>query len=274
MKNNATGANPGNRKGILFMFRNYVNAMLSNQPYTPMFEADTGSGGGSDSGSNNGSGNESGSGDENGSGNENGSGDDKGADGGDDQGGNNGKDDNHDNKVTFSDDQQAFINNLINKTIKEERSRAEKEREKELNRQKMSEEEKREQDLKETQAKLDQFKSRSLTYEIKDVAREMGVPANKLERFLKLVDKEEINVDDEGNVERTAVSTAVKAVLGDFPEFKASNNQKGPGSDFDKGSNNGAKYSMAQIKDMSQEEIKNNWDDVQKSMSIHNKTKK
>ena len=164
---------------------------------------------------------------------------------------------------------------MINKTIKDERTKAEKERDKELERQKMDENQRREADLKDAQAKLDQFKNRSLTYEIKDVAREMGVPANKLDRFLKLVDRDEVDVDDDGSVDRSKVSGIVKAVLGDFPEFKAGEgNGKGPGGDFDKGSGSGAKYSMAQIKDMSQNEIKDNWDDVQKSMAIHNKQSK
>ena len=135
----------------------------------------------------------------------------------------------------------------------------------------MSDDEKVKADLEAARQKAEQFKQRAVTYEIQDVAREMGVPGNRLERFLKLVERDEIAVDEEGNVDRSAVQLVVKAVLGDFPEFKATGNQKGPGGDFDKGSGNGAKYSMQQIGKMSPQEIKENWEDVQKSMAVHNK---
>lgn len=261
---------PGITKGDFTMYRNFVHSILMNRPFQPMFEADKGSGGGDQGSGDQGSG----SGDQG----DQGGGNNDGGDGsGNNQNNNNSNDNNHDKKdpVTFSEEQQNFINNLINKTIKDERTKAEKERDKELERQKMDENQRREADLKDAQAKLDQFKNRSLTYEIKDVAREMGVPANKLDRFLKLVDRDEVDVDDDGSVDRSKVSGIVKAVLGDFPEFKAGEGSgKGPGGDFDKGSGSGAKYSMAQIKDMSQNEIKDNWDDVQKSMAIHNKQSK
>ena len=244
------------------MFRNYVQSMLNHRPFA-FYEADKGGGTG-DAG---GTGTDPGA-DNPGDDNPGGDGSDDGNSGGADSGGND--DENH-NKVTFTDDQQSFINQLINNTIKKERDKAEAERQKELERQKMSDEQKVQADLEAARQKAEQFKQKAVTYEIQDVARDMGVPANRLERFLKLVDREEIQVDEDGNVDRSAVQTVVKAVLGDFPEFKEVGNTKGPGGDFDRGSGNGAKYSMQQIKDRSPEEGKNNWDDVQKSIAINNK---
>ena len=249
------------------MFKHYVNSILNNRPFQ-YFEADTGGGAGGDAGG-------AGTGTDPGADNPGGQngGDGNGSDGGD---GNNsgGNEEDHNQKVTFTDEQQSFINQLINSTIKKERDKAETERQKELERQKMSDNEKIQADLEAARQKAEQFKSKALTYEIQDVARDMGVPANRLERFLKLVDREDIQVDEDGNVDRSAVQTVVKAVLGDFPEFKATGNGKGPAGDFDKGSGSGAKYSLQQIKGMDAKEIKDNWEEVQKSMAIHNKTKK
>lgn len=250
----------GETKGDNHMFRNYVQSLYAHQPFQPMFEADQG-GGGSDPGADETPDDEK----------TNPEADDKTGKNGGEGDPNDSGSDNKEKKVTFSDEQQALINQLIKDTIKKERTKAEAERDRELARQKMDEDERRKADLEDAKKKVEQYQDRQITYEIKDVAREMGVAANRVDRFLKLVDREDIRMDDDGNVDRLAVQTVVKAVLGDFPEFKATSGGKGPGSDYDKGTGSGAKYSMAQIKDMSQAEIQKNWDDVRKSMDIHNK---
>lgn len=228
------------------MFKNYVLSMLDGKPFQTMYEADKGGAGGG--------------------GSDDPPGDDPEKKKKDDQT----DPPKDDNKVEFSDSQQQFINNLINKTIKDERTKAEKEREKELERQKMDDKQKAEADLKDAQDKIKAFNDRAVGYEIKDVARELGVPAKKLDRFLKLVDRDELTVDESGNVDRSKIESVVKAVLADVPEFKAPETNRGPG-EFNGGSKDGAKFTLAQIQAMTAEEVKNNWDDIQKSMSIHNK---
>jgi hypothetical protein len=244
------------------MFTNYVRSMVMGQPFQPMFEAhDDGGGAGSGTGDQGGQGDQGGG---DGGQGQSGSGDQGGSGGEGNQGGDKDKD-----KVEFSESQQTFINNLINKTIKDERTKAEQKRQQELDRQKMDDKQKAEADLKDAQDKIKAMNDRTLGFEIKDMARDLGVPAKKLDRFLKVVDRDGL-MDDDGNIDKSKVKQAVEGTLGDMPEFKGSDAHKGPG-DFSGGGGETVKYSMAQINAMSPEEIKNNYDDVMKSVQFHNK---
>jgi hypothetical protein len=60
-------------------------------------------------------------------------------------------------------------------------------------------------------------------------------------------------------------------VLADMPEFKGADNNKGPGSGFDQGGGVGAKYTMAQIHAMTPQKVSKDYDEVMKSMAIHQK---
>lgn len=234
------------------MFRNYVQSMVMGKPFQPMFEADGGQGG---------------------AGNGDGGQDDKGADGG----GDGQKDDGgQDEPVKFDDRQQAELQKIIDRTIAKERKRAEKEKQDALDREKLSAEQKAELDRQNAQKAAEEKErkanERIVNLEIKDVARELGVAAKKLDRFMKVIDRDDLAVDEDGNVDRSKVLAAVKAVLADMPEFKGTDS-KGPGADFGGGNPGGAKYSMAQIQTMSPKEIAADYDEVQKSLKIH-QTKK
>lgn len=243
------------------MFRNYVQSMLMGQPYQPMFDADKGGGAGSGEGGQEGSGGEGGEGSQGGEGGAAGEG--SGGEG---------------DKPTFDEKQQAEIDKIIARTIAKERSKADKaakdavaEAERKA---KLTAEQKAEEDRKDRERlaaeKEQKANTRIVNLEIKDVARELGVSSKKLERFLKVVDREDLEVDEDGNVDRKKVESAVKAVLADMPEFKGVEQKQGPGGDFG-GGGDGAKYSLAQIKSMSPEEMAKNYDEVMKSMKIHQK---
>jgi hypothetical protein len=243
--------------------------MMNGRPFQPMLEADKGGQGGSGSGAGDQGQGDGGQGD-GGSGDGGGNGDQGQGQG--DQGDGQGDGGEGDKKkVTFDDEQQSFINNLINKTIKEERTKAEAERKKQEERAKMDAKEKAEAELKDANEKIKALNEKSLSVEIKDVARESGVSAKKLERFLKVVDRDGL-MDDDGNIDQAKVKKAVDAVLGDMPEFKGPEDKKGPG-DFSGGGGGSVKYSLAQIQAMSTEEVAKDYDEVMKSMSFHNKQK-
>jgi hypothetical protein len=179
--------------------------------------------------------------------------------------------------VTFTDTQQAQIDKIVNKTIAKERARAEEERKKAEEKAKLSAEAKAELERKEREdavnKKEQQANERLINLEIKDVARELGVAAKKLDRFMKVIDRDDLVVDEDGNVDRSKVSAAVKAVLADMPEFKGGSTQ-GPGAEFGGGGNpGGAKYTLAQIQAMDAKAIAADYDEVQKSLKIH-QTKK
>lgn len=234
------------------MFRLYASSIMNGRGFNPMYNADSGSGGDG-----------SGTGGDDDKGEDKGSGDGTGDDGDQDK----------DEPIKFDEKQQAEIDRIIKQRLAKEAKKQEKAVQDAIEREKMTAEEKAEQDriVAEKKAKDREAKAneRVVNLEIKDIAREMGVPSKKLERFLKVVDREDIEVDDDGNVDRSQVETAVKALLADMPEFKGPDNQKGPGGDFN-GTNNSAKFSKTQIQAMQPEEIAKNWDDVQASMKIHN----
>lgn len=244
--------------------------MIMGRPFQPLMEADGGQGG---AGSGNGEGGTEG--DKGGQGGNDGGGNGDGGDGGNGEGGNGDQGGSGDDPVTFDDKQQEHIQKIINQTIAKERKRADDEKRKAEERAKLSAEEKAEaerKDREEAAAKREEAaNNRLINMEIRDVARDLGVSAKKLDRFLKVVDRDNIQVDEDGNIERSAVETAVKGVLADMPEFKGTGGSRGPGSDFGGGDTGGAKYTLAQINDMSPEEVAKNYDDVMKSMASHNK---
>lgn len=238
------------------MFRLYANSIMNGRGFNPMYNADSGSGGdGSGTG---------------------GDDDDKGEDKGTDDGTGDDGDQDKDEPIKFDEKQQAEIDRIIKQRLAKEAKKQEKAVQDAIEREKMTAEEKAEQDriVAEKKAKDREAKAneRVVNLEIKDIAREFGVPSKKLDRFLKVVDREDIEVDDDGNVDRSQVESAVKALLADMPEFKGPESKKGPAGEYN-GTNNSAKFSKAQIESMTPEEVSKNYEDVMKSMAIHNKQK-
>lgn len=72
--------------------------------------------------------------------------------------------------------------------------------------------------------------ARVIRSEAKLAAVASGVKADRVERFLKLVDLDGIEVDDDGEVDSKAVSKAVAAALKDVPEFKGDAGQGNGGA--------------------------------------------
>lgn len=66
-----------------------------------------------------------------------------------------------------------------------------------------------------------------------------GVKADRVDKFLRLVELDDINVDDDGTIDTKAIEKAVKATLDDLPEFKATGSGRSGSSGGEFGGNNG-----------------------------------
>jgi colicin import membrane protein len=60
----------------------------------------------------------------------------------------------------------------------------------------------------------------AVTIALREAAADLEVPAKKVKRMLKLVDRDDLKADDDGEVD--GATEAVEAVLEEFPEFKSS----------------------------------------------------
>ena len=87
------------------------------------------------------------------------------------------------------------------------------------------------------------------------IARELGIKPERVNKFVKLVEMDGIEVKD-GKVDSAVLKERMDAVLVDFPEFKQTATPTPPkgGKDFSNGGG-GSKLTMDQIRKMSQEEI-------------------
>lgn len=242
------------------MFSKFALSMMNGRAFAPMMNADTGGGAGSSAG-------EPGAGTGDNPDGAGGTGDDKDQDKGSEP-----------EKLTFTEAQQAHIDKLIGQKAAEFRSKAEADAAEKIRlaeeRAKMTAEEKAEADRKDREKAIAERETaannRIINLELKAAASGAGVPAKKLERFLKVVSREEIEVDENGSVDQTKVAAAIREVLDEMPEFKGSGQQQGPGGDFN-GQSGSVKYTPAQIAEMTPAEISKDWDEIQKSMAFHNK---
>lgn len=235
------------------MFNSFAKSMVFGRAFIPMMDEDSGGGAGGGTGGEGSNGQEKGTGE----GGEGGAGGDK---------------------VTFTEAQQAHIDQLIGQKVASERTKAEQKAaeaaETAAAKAKMTADELAEVERKEQSeraaAREAAANEKIISLEVKDAAREAGVPAKKLQRFLKLVDTKAITIDSEGNPSASEIKAAVSEILADMPEFKAADNQKGPGGDFN-GGGTAPTYTEQQIKAMTPQEVAANYDEVMKSLAAHNK---
>lgn len=246
------------------MFMQFARSMEAGRAFQPMMDADGGGSGGGEG---------AGEGDDK---NKGGQGDDQGGEGGSDGG--EGGDDGGDDEVKFDEKQQAHIDKIIERRIAKERAKAQKEQEaaaaKAEERAKMTAEQKAEEDRKDREKKAEEREKKAtdtiIGLSLERQALTAGVPEKKLARFLKIVDRDGIELDDNGEVDKAQTKAAIDAALSDMPEFKSSGVQQGPGDDQRGGSGNKAKFSKQEIEKMTADQVAKNYDDVIASMKIHN----
>ncbi len=105
-----------------------------------------------------------------------------------------------------------------------EEKKAEKEKEAETKRQ---EEDNKSQALKDAEEKNQKIAKALKMEKIQKVALTKGVDSEKLSLFLKLLDIEDVEIDDSFNINETVVGAAIDNVLATVPEFKTKQTQQG-----------------------------------------------
>ena len=102
---------------------------------------------------------------------------------------------------------------------------------------------------------------------VKNLASELGVETQRIDRFIKLVDMNNIEVNN-GSIDIDAVKDSLITILDEFPEFKGITSVKtGGGNDFGGDNGGSKKITMEDIKKMSTQEIQENWEEVEKVLN-------
>lgn len=101
---------------------------------------------------------------------------------------------------------------------------------------------------------------------LREQALELGVQAERFERFTRLVDMNTIEMKD-GVVEIEPLKQQITTLLDEFPEFRGVSKTPQGGSDFSGENKDKTKFTIEQIKQMSKEEIMANFTDVMATMS-------
>lgn len=98
-------------------------------------------------------------------------------------------------------------------------------------------------------------------------AMELGVKPERVKHLLRLIDKDAYSTDGETDVER--LTSAIKELLEEFPEFKQTKIEHKGGTDFNETGTSGAKpaLTMEMIKKMSASEIAERIEEVRAVMS-------
>jgi hypothetical protein len=128
---------------------------------------------------------------------------------------------------------QAELDALIGKAHGKAKTQAEREFKQWLERQQMDDaaRAKAEKDdaEKAAQEHVKGANGRLVRAEAKVAALAAGVKADRVTRFLRNVDLDDVEVDDDGDVDEKAVAKAVKAALDEVPEFKGGASNGGGG---------------------------------------------
>lgn len=119
---------------------------------------------------------------------------------------------------------QAEVDEIVKKRLGRERKAWEKEQAEAAEREKMTEAERLKAEKAEAeqaaQARTDAANQRVIRAEAKAAALAAKVKPDRAKAFLKIVDLDEIEVDDDGEPDSAAIKEAVKAALELMPEFR------------------------------------------------------
>lgn len=96
---------------------------------------------------------------------------------------------------------------------------------------------------------------------VREQALELGVQAERFERFMRLVDMNAIEIN-EGVVNIEPLKEQITGLLDEFPEFRGVTESNQGGSSFNGDGAEKPKFTIDQIKSMSTEEILANYNDV------------
>lgn len=157
-----------------------------------------------------------------------------GSDGVDDQDRDNGADDGSEDDGKGSEGKlsQAEVDAIIEKRLGQAKKAWEKDQADAAEKAKMTEAEKAKAEKAEAEKAAEErtatANARVIRSEAKVAAVAAGVRPDRAKAFLRVVDLEGIEVDDDGEPDAKAIAKAVKSTLEDFPEFKGAAGGKGP----------------------------------------------
>lgn len=124
---------------------------------------------------------------------------------------------------------QAELDAILEKRLKRAEKKWQTDAEKRASEKDLSEVEKLKKQLEERDsaqaAKAAKAAKRAVAAEAKAQALAAGVDPKRVERFARLVDLSDVEIDDDGEFDTDEVSTAVTRILEEFPEFKAAGGQ-------------------------------------------------
>jgi hypothetical protein len=119
---------------------------------------------------------------------------------------------------------QEDLDKIIQKRLARERKSWETQLEEEKKKASMSEAERLKAEKEEAEARLTALQTehskRLINAEAKLIATELGVKADKMKYLMKLVDLDEVTLDEEGNVDTEELTKSIQAVLDAIPELK------------------------------------------------------
>lgn len=119
---------------------------------------------------------------------------------------------------------QEDLDKIIQKRLARERRSWEAQLEEEKKRASMSEAERLKAEKEEVETRLTalqtEYSKRLINAEAKLIATELGVKADKMKYLMKLVDLDEVTLDEEGNVDTEELTKSIQAVLDAIPELK------------------------------------------------------
>lgn len=119
---------------------------------------------------------------------------------------------------------QEDLDRIIQKRLARERRNWETQLEEEKKKASMSEAERLKAEKEEVEARLTalqtEYSKRLINAEAKLIATELGVKADKMKYLMKLIDLDEVTLDEDGNVDTEKLTKSIQAVLDDMPELK------------------------------------------------------
>lgn len=134
---------------------------------------------------------------------------------------------------------QAEVDAILSKRLKDERRKWDADAKAAADREKMDEAQRAQAEKEDAEKRANDAIStankRLVTADVKTAASAAGVRPERVAAFLRHVDTDDIEVDDDGNVDDKAVKSAVDKALKDVPEFKAGKGAGKSGGDLNGG---------------------------------------
>lgn len=161
---------------------------------------------------------------------------------------------------------QDDVDKAIEKRLARERKRWEREQEEAKKKAEMSEAERFKAEKEESEKKATEAQERAnqtlIRAEAKVTAVAAGVKAERVAKFLKLVDLAEVEVGEDGEPDADAIKAAIDAALEDVPEFKGEAGKSGTSGADLSGSNTTRKWTQAEVDKLSPAEYEKHRDEI------------